>query len=163
MTLYEIDQRIAALCDPETGEVADAEALDNILMEREEKMEHIACGVKNMQAEIDAIRAEEKNLSTRRTALQVRQEKLKQYLASALHGEKFQSARVQVNFRKTERLEIIEGMEPYLISFLEADGYNNCLKTGETTVLKDELKKLIKSGVRVPFTRLAQNLSMGVK
>lgn len=163
MHLYEIDQRIASLCDPDTGEVLDQEAMDSILMEREEKIENIACAIKNMQAETKAIQEEEKNLYSRRTALQARAEKMKEYLQFALQGESFKSPRVQVSFRKTERLEIDPEQERFLVAFLEAGGYTDCLKTGETVVFKDKLKRLMKSGVQVPFVKLESNLSMGVK
>ena len=36
MTLYEIDKMITDLADPETGEITDFEALDNLQMARDQ-------------------------------------------------------------------------------------------------------------------------------
>jgi hypothetical protein len=38
MTLYDIDQRIADLIDPATGEITDYAALDELAMAREDKI-----------------------------------------------------------------------------------------------------------------------------
>ncbi len=48
MTLYEIDKAITDLADPETGEITDFEALDNLQMARDQKIENIACYYKNL-------------------------------------------------------------------------------------------------------------------
>lgn len=54
MTLYEIDKSIEALVnavDPDTGEITvDNDALDALLMERDTKVENIACCIKNLSA-----------------------------------------------------------------------------------------------------------------
>ena len=42
MTIYEIDNRIAELVDPETGELLDYEAFAELQMEREAKIENMA-------------------------------------------------------------------------------------------------------------------------
>ena len=42
MTLYDIDESIAALIDPDTGEITDYAALDALQMERSEKVGQIA-------------------------------------------------------------------------------------------------------------------------
>ena len=76
MTLYEIDAQIAALenaseddmiIDEETGELGSVvQALDALRMAREEKLENVACWVKNLSAEADAICEEENRLIKRR-------------------------------------------------------------------------------------------------
>ena len=68
MSLYHIDQAILALVDPETGEIMDGEAFDQLQMERETKLENIALWIKNLKAENAAIRQEEKALAERRKA-----------------------------------------------------------------------------------------------
>ena len=55
MTLYEIDSRLEALVDPETGEIADFETFEALDMERNRKLENMACWIKNMKADIDGI------------------------------------------------------------------------------------------------------------
>ena len=60
MTLYEIDNAILGCVDDETGEVIDFDKLDKLTMQREQKLEGAALAVKNLTAEAEAIKAEEK-------------------------------------------------------------------------------------------------------
>ena len=62
MTIYEIDNRIAELVDPETGELLDYEAFAELAMEREAKIENMALWYKDLTAEAKAIREEERAL-----------------------------------------------------------------------------------------------------
>lgn len=41
--LYKINQAIIDAVDYETGEILDSEALDQLIMARDEKIENIAC------------------------------------------------------------------------------------------------------------------------
>jgi hypothetical protein len=111
--LYEIDQKIQALVDgavdEETGEVViDLEALQELQMEREKKLEGIALVVKNMTAEADAIRAEEKKLADRRRVLENKTERLKGWLAFALNGEKLATPRVSVSVGKAQQSVVVD-------------------------------------------------------
>ena len=63
MNIYEIEQAITDLVDPETGEITDFEALDALSMARDEKIENVALWTKNLNAEAKAIREEEKALA----------------------------------------------------------------------------------------------------
>ena len=58
MPLYEIDQSIKALVDPETGELLDYEAFARLQMEREAKLENIALWIKDLRAKAEEIKAE---------------------------------------------------------------------------------------------------------
>ena len=112
MTIYEIDQSIAALLDgavdEETGELLiDTAALDALQMERDETVENLACYVKNLAADITAIKAEEDALAKRRKAAEAKRDRLKTYLGDVLQGEKFSTPRVAVSFRKSESVELL--------------------------------------------------------
>ena len=97
MTLYDIDAQIAALedaaeddmlIDEETGElISVAQALDALRMERDEKIENVACWVKNLCAEADAIRDEEDRLVKRRKAAETKAANLKAWLLAAMTRE----------------------------------------------------------------------------
>ena len=88
MTLYEIDQKIQSLVDPETGELLDYEAFSQLQMDREQKIENMALWVKDLAAGAKAIKEEEDNLKERRKAMENKVERLKTYLSIALDGEK---------------------------------------------------------------------------
>src|SRR5574344_1639023 len=72
--LYEIDYQLRVLeeymVDPETGEILDEESFnakfDEIQMALSEKIENSMCFYKNLQADIEAFKTEEKKLAQRR-------------------------------------------------------------------------------------------------
>ena len=106
MTLYEIDRAILELVNSETGEIDDFEALDALQLERDSKVENIALYYKNLVAEAKAIRDEENTLADRRKALESKADHMKDYLAYALGGEKFETARVKCSWRRSKAIEI---------------------------------------------------------
>lgn len=161
MTLYEIDQKMQSLVDPETGELMDYEAFAALQMDREKKIENMALWVKDLSAEAKAIKEEEDNLRDRRRGMENKAERLKTYLSIALGGEKFQTARCAVSFRKTASVQIDD--QDNLIRWLEQNGYDDCLKYKEPEVSKTELGKLMKSGTPVPFAYIKESQSVGVK
>ena len=58
MTIYEIDQAIMNCVDVETGEIIDTEQLDKLQMERDAKLENVACWIKDLKAEAEALKNE---------------------------------------------------------------------------------------------------------
>ena len=106
MTLYEIDQAIQGLVDPETGELMDYEAFAALQMDRDAKIENMALWYKDLMADAKAIKEEADTLNERRKALENKAERLKSYLSLALDGEKFQTARCSVIFRKTSSVQV---------------------------------------------------------
>ena len=65
MTIYEIDQAIMNCVDAETGEIIDTERLDKLQMERDAKLENVACWIKDLKAEAEALKAEKQALADR--------------------------------------------------------------------------------------------------
>ena len=123
MTLYDIDAQIAALdgaaeddmlIDAETGElVSVAQALDALRMEREAKLENVACWVKNLSAEADAIREEENRLMKRRKAAETKAANLKAWLLAAMTREdgttdKLKTGRVMVSVKRNPPSTVVD-------------------------------------------------------
>jgi outer membrane murein-binding lipoprotein Lpp len=158
MTIYEIDQSIASLVDPETGEISDFDAFAGLQMEREAKVESMALWVKNLSAEADAIKAERDNLYEREKAARNKADRLKKYLAEILCGEKFTSPRVAVTFRKSETVEIDEDFIEWA---REKAGY--LLKYKDPEVNKTAIKEAIKNGTAIEFARIVQNNNIQIK
>lgn len=161
MTIYEIDQAILNLVDPETGEITDFEALDNLSMERDRKIENIACYYKNLTSDVAAIKAEEESLSERRKAIENKAIRLKDYLSYILHGEKFQSARCAVTFRKSTSVSVRDPL--CAIEWAEMNGHKECVRYKAPEVSKSEIGKLLKAGVEIPGCELVEGLGIGVK
>lgn len=123
MTLYDIDAQIAALdgaaeddmlIDEETGElVSVSQALDALRMEREAKLENVACWVKNLSAEADAIREEEDRLFKRRKAAETKAANLKSWLLAAMTREdgttdKLKTGRVAVSVKRNPPSTVVD-------------------------------------------------------
>ena len=115
--LFEIDAAIMAAMDrcvdPETGEI-DGEIyteLEALQMERERKIENIACWVKNLRSDADELKAEAKAMSDRAKAKERKAESLTKYLAAVLDGQKFETARAAINWRKSKAVRIEFGTE----------------------------------------------------
>lgn len=158
MTIYEIDQALLSLIDPDTGEIGDYDMFCELQMEREAKVENMALWIKNLNAEADAIKAERDNLYEREKAARNKADRLKKYLAEILRGEKFTSPRVAVTFRKSEAVEIDEDFIEWA---REKAGY--LLKYKDPEVNKTAIKKAIKNGTAIEFARIVQNNNIQIK
>ena len=102
MTLYEIDTGIADCIDEETGEILDYEKLDGLQIEREKKIENIVFAIENTEHDIAGLKEQEEIFKARRQAAEKRRDSLKGYLLYALQGQKFETVRAKVTFRKSE-------------------------------------------------------------
>lgn len=111
MTLYEIDDAILSCIDMETGEIIDEEKLTALTMERDAKISGVACWIKDLKAENEAIKAEKQNLAKRQEVNENKMESLKRWLTMALAGEKFKDGRVSISYRKSESVQFDEGFD----------------------------------------------------
>jgi len=161
MTLYEIDRQILECLDLETGEITDAERLDALQIDRTTKLENTALYIKNLLAEAEAIKAEEKNLAERRKAKENKAESLKKYIAAALSGGKFETAKVNISFRKSEAVEIQNPAE--LIFYLENMGFDDCINYKAPEIKLTGVKKLIKEGRELPGAAVVEKQNIQIK
>ncbi len=159
MKLYEIDSAILECIDIETGEIIDTERLDALQIERDAKIENVACWIKDLKAEAEAIKAEKQKLAERQKVAENKAESLKKWLAYALDGKKFSTARCAVSFRNTESVEVTEeGLEALMKEHDELLTY----KTPEPN--KTAIKNAIKNdGLNVAGVQLVQNVSTIIK
>lgn len=151
--LYEINQEIMNCVDEETGEIIDIEMLNDLQMQFDEKVENIACFIKNLLADAKAIKEEEGNLALRRRSCENKAASLKKYLSDALNGQKFKTAKVSISYRKSESVDI-ENMK---------DVPEEYLKVVEPTVDKTYAKKIMKSGIEIPGLRLAERKNIQIR
>lgn len=161
MTLYEINQAILDLVDPETGEILDWDTLDQLNLAKEEKLEGVAVWIKNLTAEGAALRVEEVSLAERRKSIERKIERLKKYLGEALDGESFETPKCAVTFRKTTSVELTDVHAA--AEWLEDNGMGDLVSYQMPKIGKPDLAKLLKSGHEVPGCELVNGLSMGVK
>ena len=153
MTLYEIDAAILDCIDTETGEVVDAEKLTALQMERDAKCEAVALWIKDLDAQAAAIKTEKQALAERQAATERKADSLRRWLQDALGGQKFQTARCAVTYRKTQRVEI-----PDIYKLDE-----NYLRYATPTADKAAIKAAIKAGETVAGAELIEGVSMSIK
>lgn len=158
MTLYEIDQKIMELIDPETGELLDVEAFDALQMERVEKIENVALWVKNLAAEAAAIKGEVETLTARKNAAERRVDRLKAYLAYALNGEKFSTPRCAVSFRRTKSCE----PSAKFVEWAQTHNRDDLLTYKPPEPSKTAIKAALEAGQDVP-AEMVEKLSVGVR
>lgn len=161
MNLYEIDSAIAALVDPETGEIQNYEAFEELQMARDQKIENMALVLKNAAAASAAIKAEIDALKARKDAADKTVERMKEYLTQATGGQKFETAKVRLSFRSSTRVEIDD--EIGLLDWLERNNKESCIKYKMPEISRSEVGKLIKEGLEVPGAILAEYSNIQVK
>lgn len=158
MKLYEIDNAILDCIDMETGEVIDIEKLNELQLERDTKNENVACWIKDLKAEAEAIKAEKQALAERQKVAENKAESLKKWLAYALNGEKFKTAKCAVSFRKSESVEVTDaGIKSLMKEHDELLTY----KAPEPN--KAAIKQALKDGLNVDGVQLVQKTSTIIK
>lgn len=158
MTLYEIDQNIMALIDDD-GEITNPEAFDELQITRSEKLEGIACWIKNLKADAAAIKAEEDVLAERRRTIENKIKSLSEFLSNTLAGQKFSTPRVSVSYRTSKALEIADN--DTFVAW--ASMFNPSLLRIKRDPDKKAITDAINGGMDVPGAQIVERKSMQVK
>lgn len=110
-TLYELNQKFNEFefeIDEETGEILNAEELDKIELERNEKLENIGLWIKNLESDAEAYKREKDSFAEKERLAKNKVESLKKYLNFVLNGDTFKSDRVNITYRKSTALNVID-------------------------------------------------------
>lgn len=155
MKLYEINDGIAALrdfnVDPETGEILEMseedinEMIEVLKLDREEKIENIACLIKEIKKEAEALDQVKKEMAAKYDAWvkarQRRMEFLKNYLEGNMGAdEKVKTARASVFWKKNPASVQID------FNYLPVAYY----KIRDPEADKTAIKKAIDAGEEIP-------------
>lgn len=151
--LYEINNQILECVDVETGEIVDVDKLQELQLQFDQKVEGIGCWIKNLLSEAKALKEEKDNLAARQKACENKAESLKEYLQTALGGQKFKTAKVSISYRKSESVDVSD------ISLL-SDEY---LKFKEPEADKTKLKKALKAGEDIKGAVLVEKNNIQIK
>lgn len=168
MTLYEIDAAIMTAIahgiDPETGEITNLDELMGLQMDRERKIENIACLVKNLKADVKAMKEEAQALTDRRRVVENKVARLEAVLDEALDGQKFSTPRCVVSFRSSKAVEVDD--EDALINWACLNGQEDTfVRYKQPEINKANLLKWLKEDhpLDPPGVRLVERRSLGVK
>ena len=167
-SLYELTNEFMAcielengdVINTETGEVLSYEMLDALQMEREKKIESIACQIKNLNADAEAIKTEMEALMMRRKRAERKAEWLRDYLAANLNGEKFKSARCEIKYTKSAPLEIED--EAAFRSWALTN-HPDFLTIQEPKINKNEVKRCLNDGEEIPGAVIVERLNINIK
>lgn len=149
MTLWEIDTQIAelidSLIDTETGEVVSTEKLDELLLNRAEKITNIAHMIQNTDAEINAFEEQIKRFEKRLKAAKNKAKSLRYLLETSLKGQAFKNVEVDISYKASERVQITD-----------IEAFNRFVKRHKEYVIvqdpkpdKTAIKEAIKQGLKV--------------
>lgn len=166
MKLYDLTNEYLALLDAidndEIPEEAIADTLEAITGEIESKADSIASLLKNLDADILAIKAEESRLAERRKAKEKSYERIKEYLSSTLQLaglDKIETARNKISFRKSESVEVDE--DAFII--WAQKNRDDLLTYVAPKVNKTEIKKALKNGEEIIGAELRINSNIQLK
>lgn len=159
--LYEIENDLANIIeigadryvDGESGEIFSKEDFDALQMEWQDKIEGVALGYKNEDAEAKAIKEEIERLTERMNRHKRKAEGYKNFLAMVLDGKKFETAKALVKPTKSKVCEwdgSFEGLEKYAIP-------------QEPKFDRAQARKDMLAGVVVPHCTLVEKNSVSIK
>jgi hypothetical protein len=116
--LYEISNMLTealaaadTMVDTETGELPPdwAKFLDDVQGERDHKALDVACVIKSIEAESEALAQETATLIKRRAVLGRKAEAIRTWLATWLYpGEKLRDTRAVIGWRKSTQVQIVD-------------------------------------------------------
>lgn len=162
--LYELDKAIYDVIeqgmsvDEETGEVLwDDDTLDQLIEELDTKRENVGLYIKNLTAEIDMFKAEEKNLKERRQIKERKIERLKDYLTRSMQltGDKLlETPRIKLSFRKSTSVDVLD-IEKIPDMYIK--------EKVEVSADKTLLKKALQSGEEIEGAILKETQNLQIK
>lgn len=176
--LYDINEKLYFIIEnglePETGEILDETALYEAINETEleltSKLENIACYIKNLSADVEALKEEKKKIAQRQKTKENKIESLKRYLDNYFRYaqpdyfekegkfHKFETPKCVIGYRKSDTVAITdvnkiptEYIKPRVIK--------------ETDISKENIKKYLTENPdnEVSGARLLHNKNIQIK
>lgn len=158
-TLWKINEQIdmltEQLVDEETGEINEEvmEQLEQLAIDRDEKIESCGIVMKQLASEVEAINAEIKSLKARANAKANRHDRIAEYVKATLKGEKFETPKVAFSYRKSVSVDVDEELVP--------DEW--CKFETTRSPMKNDIKKVLKSGEKIPGCVLVESMNLQIK
>jgi len=152
-SLYEINQQILECIDLETGEILEGSKYNELELAKEEKLENIALYYKNMLSEAEALKAEKNAFAEREKQARAKAESLKKLLDNELGGNKFETTRVKISYRKSTAVAVDEDKLPAK--------WTNVVET--RTPDKNRIKEALKAGESIDGAMLIETNNIQVK
>lgn len=130
------------------------QAIEELGIEREQKIEGVALHVKSIDAYLDSIKKEEDRLKKLKLAASKERDGMKLFLSNALMGEKFSTTKCNIAFRRSVAT-IIEDENALPTKFIEVKFTSSPDKAA--------IKKAINAGEEVAGAYLQENKNISIK
>ena len=170
LTLYEINQQLMDAVeysvDPETGELLGGKELEDkineIKLTLDDKISNIACFIKSLEAEANAVKEEKMKLAKRQKTLENKATWLRQYLDGYLAMNideeklpkfKYKDARCQIGYRKSQKVDVFD----------ESQLDDKYLVPQPPKVSLTDIKEDIKKGIPVDGADLIVRYNLNIK
>jgi hypothetical protein len=153
MQLYKINDLLKAGFDEETGEILDEKKLQDLEIEKSQKIEGIGLWIKNLSAELEGLERERKYFEARCKQKKVKIQNLKGYLTEILHEEKFESDKLLISWRKSKKLSVEDERE------IPAEFWI----VPEAILDRQSLKDALKAGREIQGCSLEENQNIQIK
>lgn len=141
------------------------DTLEGMESEFEKKAENVAQYIKELRAESDDIREEEKVLASRRKAKEKRTESLTSYLMNCMkqiNRDKIETARCKLSIRRNA--ESVQCEDEYaLAAQLAKQGRDDLLRFKDPELNKTALKAALKAGEQLDGAQLVRTESLIIK
>lgn len=171
MKLYELTSDFAELFDEfesmEDDDMKQAwfDTLDGIEQEFEVKAENIAVFIKELNAEIEALKQEEERLRARRKAKETKTESLKDYLKSCMiciGRLKIDTVKARISIRNNPEAAQFDNEKGFVRMCMEND-LEDFLRYKEPEINKTAVKEALKAGEKIPGAELGRTQSIIIK
>lgn len=140
------------------------DTLTSIEGEFNEKAENVAVYIKNLTADINEMKAEEKRLKSRRVSAENQVERMKKYLINSMQAigvKKISMPRARITLRLNAESVVIENEKALIDWAMRHD--ETILKYQEPEPKKTDIKELLRMGEKIPFARLERKESVTIK
>ena len=140
------------------------DTLTSIEGEFNEKAENVAVYIKNLTADINEMKAEEKRLKSRRVSAENQVERMKKYLLNSMQAigvKKISMPRARITLRLNAESVVVENEKALIDWAMRHD--ETILKYQEPELKKTDIKELLRMGEKIPFARLERKESVMLK
>lgn len=154
--LYDIVREIEDFeyeIDEDTGEILNLDDLDQLVMDRDVKIENLCLWVKNLESDAEAYKKEASNFQQKARSATNKAQSLRKYIQYILNGSKFKSDKVSVSYRKSEAVHCVD------VTLVDDDYLNY----KEPELNKSKVKSALKQGIEVRGCSLIERQNMQLK
>jgi hypothetical protein len=159
MKLYEIKKEILDLMDDDDFNMDDEANLlylQDLKLERSEKISNIARYIKTLEAEAEAIKQVAKIQTDRAKSKENKAEWLKRYLsANYIFESPFEDQYCKVSFLKSQSVDVFKGVDEIPEKFLRT----KITKEPDKTAIKEA----IKAGEKIDFAVIVEKKNIQIK